>query len=163
MLGEQIAELKGKVMGQRVMDAEGPTMETTLSQTGNVKGIQVNETVTYVGRPTSSGVLHAEGNGVIMAAEAEIAIFTAEAFGRVSSSGSLGWRGSHFYRTSSTGKLAFLNNVVGIFEAGIGTDGNSSKMVWEWPDLLNQQLSKAISDNVSTQKNETKVARRSPI
>jgi hypothetical protein len=24
MLGEQIAELKGKMMGQRVLDAEGP-------------------------------------------------------------------------------------------------------------------------------------------
>jgi hypothetical protein len=33
---------------------------------------------------------------------------------------------------SSTGKLAFLNNVIGLFEAGIGVDGNSAKTVWEW-------------------------------
>jgi hypothetical protein len=30
MLGEQIAEYKGKIIGQRVLDIEGPTMETTL-------------------------------------------------------------------------------------------------------------------------------------
>ena len=28
MLGEQIAELKGKTTGQRVLDVEGPTIET---------------------------------------------------------------------------------------------------------------------------------------
>lgn len=45
MLGEQIAELKGKVISQRVIDVEGPTMETTLSQSGNVREVQVTETV----------------------------------------------------------------------------------------------------------------------
>ena len=29
MLGDQIAELKGKLTGQRVLDVEGPTMETS--------------------------------------------------------------------------------------------------------------------------------------
>jgi hypothetical protein len=31
MLGEQIAELKGKVTSQRVLDSEGPSIETTIS------------------------------------------------------------------------------------------------------------------------------------
>jgi hypothetical protein len=29
-------------------------------------------------------------------------------------------------------KLAFLDNVIGMFEAGISADGNSSKIVYEW-------------------------------
>jgi len=29
MLGEQIAELKGKATGQRVLDSEDPSIETT--------------------------------------------------------------------------------------------------------------------------------------
>ena len=34
------------------------------------------------------------------------------------------WRGSHFYRTTaSSGKLAFLNNVVGVFEVEIDRGG----------------------------------------
>jgi hypothetical protein len=69
MLGEKIVQ--GKVISQRVIYAEGPTMETTLSQSGNAKEMQVNETVTFVGRPTSSpGVLFAKGNGVLMATTA---------------------------------------------------------------------------------------------
>jgi hypothetical protein len=71
MLGEKIVQVKGKVISQRVIYAEGPTMETTLSQSGNAKEMQVNETVTFVGRPTSSpGVLFAKGNGVLMATTA---------------------------------------------------------------------------------------------
>ena len=41
MLGEQIAELKGKIMAQRVLDAQGPTMEASISASGSVKGTQV--------------------------------------------------------------------------------------------------------------------------
>jgi hypothetical protein len=31
MLGEQIAELKGKMISQRVLDSEGPTFDTSVS------------------------------------------------------------------------------------------------------------------------------------
>jgi hypothetical protein len=34
MLGEKIAEYKGKIIGQRVLDVEGPTMETSVSASG---------------------------------------------------------------------------------------------------------------------------------
>ena len=133
MLGEQIGELKGKTMGQRVLDSEGPRMETTLSSTGSVRGTNVKETVTFVGSPISAGVLHGEGHGVLMGGESEMATFRGEAFGRISSSGSVKWRGAHFYRTtSSTGKLAFLNNVVGVFEAEIDAEGNVTEKIWEW-------------------------------
>jgi hypothetical protein len=54
MLGEQFAELKGKMMGQRILNSEGPTFETSVSARGSVKGTQVNETLTYVARLTSS-------------------------------------------------------------------------------------------------------------
>ena len=131
MLGEQIAELKGKVIGQRVLDVEGPTMETSVSARGNVKGTQVNVSLTYVARPTSAGVLHGEGQGVIMAGESDMAAYTGEAVGRFSSSG-VKWRGSIFYRTSSSGELASLNSVVGLLEAEVDTEGNFSERTWEW-------------------------------
>ena len=73
MLGEQIAELKRKMISQRVLDSEGPTMETSVSAKGSIKGIQVNETLSYVARLTSSGVLHGEGHAVIMAGESDLA------------------------------------------------------------------------------------------
>ena len=136
MLGKQIMELQGKIIGQRVIDVDGPTMETTLNQNGKLNDMQINETVSYISRPNPSGVLHAKGNGVIFAMsveKTEIATFTAEGFGKISSQGSLTWRGSHFYKTTSTsGNLAILKDVIGMFEAGISESGNSSKLVWEW-------------------------------
>jgi hypothetical protein len=132
MLGEQIAELKGKIMVQRVLDAQGPTMETSVSASGTVKGTQVNETLTFMAKPTSAGVLHGVGQGVLMAGESEMASYTGEGIGRLTSSGGVKWRGAVFYSTSSTGKLAFLNNVVGIFEAESDAEGKFSEKIWEW-------------------------------
>jgi hypothetical protein len=133
MLGEQIAELKGKVMGQRVLDSEGPTMETSASFTGSIKGTPVKVLVTFVVKPTSvKGVIHGEGHGVIMGGESEMATFRGEAFGRIGSSASAKWRGSDFFRTKSTGELAFLNNVVGVFESESDAEGNVTEKIWEW-------------------------------
>jgi hypothetical protein len=134
MLGEQIAELKGKIIGQRVLDVEGPTIETSVSVSGIIKGTQVKETLTFEGRPTttSKGVLHGKGKGVIMAGESELATYTGEGVGRPSSSGSINYRGSIFYSTSSNGKLAFLDNLIGVFESEIDTEGNFSEKIWEW-------------------------------
>jgi hypothetical protein len=98
MLGEQIGELKGKVIGQRVLNVEGPTMETNVSAKGTIKGNQVNVNLTYVARPTSAGVLHGRGQGVIMAGDSEMAVYTGEGMGRITASG-IKWRAAHFYRT----------------------------------------------------------------
>jgi hypothetical protein len=135
MLGEQIAELKGKIIGQRVLDVEDPTIETSVSVSGIIKGTQVKETLTFEGRPTTTttkGVLHGKGKGVIMAGESELATYTGEGVGRPSSSGSINYRGSIFYSTSSNGKLEFLDNLIGVFESEIDTEGNFSEKIWEW-------------------------------
>jgi hypothetical protein len=69
MLGEQFGELKGKITGQRVLDAEGPAIETNVSATGNLAGSQVRVMLTYMGKSVSNGVLHGWGNGVVMSKE----------------------------------------------------------------------------------------------
>src|SRR2546426_506292 len=100
MLGEQIAELKGEVTGQRVLRSEGPSIETTISLDGTYKGTSAKMFVTFVGRPTTPGVIQGEGQGIVMAGESEVAAFKAQGFGRISSSGSVRWRGAQFFRTS---------------------------------------------------------------
>ena len=85
MLGEQISELKGKIMGQRVLDVEGPSIETTTSLTGSFNGTQMSENLSFTSRPISSGVLHVKGFGVIMAGESDMATYTGEGVGRISS------------------------------------------------------------------------------
>jgi hypothetical protein len=58
MLGEQIEELKGKITGQRVLDSEGPTIETSAPVSGIMKGIQL-QMITFIGTPTlEKGVIH---------------------------------------------------------------------------------------------------------
>jgi hypothetical protein len=140
MLGEQYLELSGKITGQRVLDIEGPTIETSVATKGTIKGVQVQEIITFTGRPTvEKGVLHGVGQGVITTTtagsaggEPEMVTYTGEGVGRISSSGGIKWRGSIFSRTSSGGKLSFLNNMVGVFEAEIDADGNFSEKIWEW-------------------------------
>jgi hypothetical protein len=133
MLGEQIEDLKGKIIGQRVIDVEPITMETTVSSKGTIKGTQVTEMLTFVGRQTTSeGVIHGKGGGIIMAGQSEVATFEGEGVGRLSSSGSTSWRGSIIYSTSSDGKLTFLNNTIGLFEGEIDAEGNFSHKTWEW-------------------------------
>jgi hypothetical protein len=132
MLGEQIAELKGKITGQRVLD-EDPNMETTISAKGSFKGTQVIDTLTFVSSPSTEGVVHGRGRGVLISAGSpEMATYTGQGVGRISSSGATKWLGAHFYRTSSNGKLAFLNNIVAILEAEIDTEGNLVEKIWEW-------------------------------
>ena len=131
MLGDQIAELKGKLTGQRVLDVEGPTMETSVSIEGSFRGTQVKQHMTYVSKPVSAGVIHGTAKGVLTAGESEIVVSTGEGIGRTSPLG-VKWRGSAFYRTSSTGKLSFLNNLVGLFETDVDTEGNFTEKIWEW-------------------------------
>jgi hypothetical protein len=149
MLGEQYAELKGKVTSQRILDVEGPTIETSVSTSGTVKGVRVQEMITFINTPTAErGVLHGVGKGVLTTigngGEPEMVTYTGEGIGRLHSSGSIKWRGSVFTRkqyysktsgpssSQEEGKLSFLNNMVGIFESEIDAAGNFSEKVWEW-------------------------------
>jgi hypothetical protein len=133
MLGELIGEMEGKVSSQRVFDVKGPTMETSVTASGRLRGVQVTETLTYVANTSSKGVLHGVGNGIITTTEdGDLATYTGEGIGRFDASGVLIWRGSIFFEASSEGKLGFLNNTVGVFEAEVDAQGNFRDKTWEW-------------------------------
>lgn len=107
MLGEQITELKGKTTGRRVLDAEGPIIETSVSASGSARGTQVNESITYVAKPVSSGVLHGKGRGVIMAGNSEMATLEGEGIGRINANG-VKWRGAIFLGQHQQANYHFL-------------------------------------------------------
>jgi hypothetical protein len=137
MLGEQIEEIKGKITGQRVIEVEPPTIETSVSSNGTIRGIQVTQILTFVGTPATmseKGVLHGKGGGIITAGQPEeVATFTGEGIGRiVSSPGGTKWRGSLFFSTPSKDKLSFLNNIIGVFEGEFDAEGNFTQKSWEW-------------------------------
>jgi hypothetical protein len=134
MLGELIGENEGKVSSQRVIDVKGPTMETSVTASGRLRGVQVTETLTYVANTSSKGVLHGVGNGIITTQDGDLATYTGEGIGRYDASGVLNWRGAIFFEASSEGegKLGFLNNLVGVFEAQVDAEGNFTDKIWEW-------------------------------
>ena len=78
-------------------------------------------------------VLYAEGQGVLMTKDgSEMATWTGQGIAHLSGKKRTD-RGSVFCRTSSKGKLAFLNNIVGVFEYEANLeDGTAEGKVWEW-------------------------------
>jgi hypothetical protein len=64
MLGELIYEHKAKVTGNRVLDVEGPVIETSYSGSGKYKGgVEVTDIGTYWAKAKPSGALYGEGQG----------------------------------------------------------------------------------------------------
>jgi hypothetical protein len=87
-----------------------------------------------VANTSSKGVLHGVGNGIITTQDGDLATYTGEGIGRYDASGVLDWRGAIFFEASSEGegKLGFLNNLVGVFEAQVDAEGNFTDKIWEW-------------------------------
>jgi hypothetical protein len=135
MLGDQIGEEKGKISSQRVLGVKGgmPKMETSFSATGNYRGVETTAIVTYLASPRTGGAMYGEGQGVLMSKDGqEMATWTGQGIGRFTSPGKIRFTGSLFFNTSSTGKLAFLNNLVGVFEYESDESGETAAKVWEW-------------------------------
>jgi hypothetical protein len=135
MLGDQIGEVKGKLTGQRVLDVEGPKIEYSFSANGTMKDVHITHMATFYTISRGNGALYGEGHGVITTKDGsgEMATEIGRGIGQFTDGGKkVRFRGSFFYRTSSTGKLAFLNNTVGIFEYEGDEAGNLIEKVWEW-------------------------------
>jgi hypothetical protein len=64
--------------------------------------------------------------------EPEMVSYAGGGIGRLGSGVSIKWSGSVFYGMSTGSKLAFLNNMVGVFETESDANGNFSEKVWEW-------------------------------
>jgi hypothetical protein len=88
-------------------------------------------------RPSIGGgdanVIYGEGQGVLTTTkDGQMATWTGQGIGRFTSDGKLVLHGSLFFSTTSTGKLAFINNMVGIFQYEEDALGNTSTKVWGW-------------------------------
>ncbi len=134
MLGDLIAEEKGKITSQRVLDVEGgePTIETSFSATGKYRGVETTGTETYCATPKPGGAIYGEGKGQLSRDGQEMVTWTGQGIGRFTAPGKIRFTGSLFFSTSSTGKLAFLNNLAGVFEYEADELGNTSSKCWEW-------------------------------
>lgn len=134
MLGDLFYEATGKVTSQRVLDLEGPKVETSFMASGNMKNIAVIEIGTFWSIPRSDGTLYGEDKDIIYTKEDNEIAATANAkvIGKVVNKDLMRFVGSVFFNASYEGKLAFLNNIVGIFEANVEGGSKLSIKKWEW-------------------------------
>jgi hypothetical protein len=123
--GKPYLVLKGKNINTRVIDVNnGPTkVEDTIVLSGVMNGINVTETETNL----VSGTGYGAGQGIVMANDGEMATYNLQGYGPHNSPLV---HGLHIYSTTSTGKLAFLNNIVGIVEYDLAHF--PSVLVKEW-------------------------------
>ena len=138
MLGDPIYELKGKITSQRVLDAEGAKMETSFSGIAKYRGTDGTEFGTYSTIYRPEGVLYGEGHGVITSTDGEIATWTGSGIGRFTAQGKIRFHGPLFYRTLSTGKLAFLNNGKLLFYSSISSWRNRTSKKMESREYCQQ-------------------------
>jgi hypothetical protein len=133
MLGELIYESKGKIMGQRVLDTEGPKIETSFSASGTYKGNEVVEIATYWNIAKSPGLLYGEGHGILMInGGTESATWQGAGTGKITSAGKISFRGAIYFFTNSLERFASLNGAVGVYEFETHEDGSITAKVWEW-------------------------------
>ncbi|MGD1834382.1 MAG: hypothetical protein ACPKPY_12540 [Nitrososphaeraceae archaeon] len=137
MLVDKIGDLRGKITSQRVIDAtNSPKIEFNVSTVGTFRDIEVTELHTYVSITGFDGIPYGQTNGIIMTKEGSESIgFTGHATGYYTeTAGKMRYIGSIYFKVSSSTKekLAFLNNVLGVFENDIDELNNSEIRIWEW-------------------------------
>ena len=131
MIGEVIAEFKGKSTGIRVL-AEGK-MEASSAGSGSILGKEVSaEMDTGVLTLMPNGVIMLEGNGIIMTAEGDAVMVKIDGIGWATGKGlKSSYRGACYFMTNSS-KLASLNKTVGVWEHESDEKGDNSLKCWAW-------------------------------
>jgi hypothetical protein len=117
-LGSPFFVEKGKVIGQRILSVTPqPQLEFTIRANATINGnINATNTGTTVSTIQPNGVFHTKGQGIIMTQDGEVATYTNQIIGNLTEEGNVLSRGAGFWNTPSTGKLAFLNDMMSIFK-----------------------------------------------
>ena len=138
MLGELIYESTGKIVIQKVIDSgdnNNPSAKVELSYSGggNMRGNgNVTETWTFVNTHLTN-FTQGIGKGVIMTDDGN-RVATATELGRGfhMSPETIVYPGARVFSTDSNGKLAFLNELVGVTQWEVDTLGNYKVKMWQW-------------------------------
>ena len=132
MLGEQIAESRGKRTGRRVLSVDGGfKVEVAFETTGKLLGIDTNEIGTYWSASRPDGSLYGEGQGIVGTPDGEGATWKGQGVGKFVAGGAISYRGAVYYNSASP-KFARLNTVAAVFEFEVDAQGNIHSKLWEW-------------------------------
>lgn len=132
MLGDLIYEGKGSITGSRVLDGGKNLIEHYLTENGKFKDTEVIITSTFWTVSSGRDAVYGEAQAVITDKDnREIVTYRGYGVGHLVEPGKTIFRGTNFYKTSSNGRLSYLNNLVGAVEAEAHENHHLGK-VWEW-------------------------------
>ena len=124
-LGEPFFVEKGKNTVQKEIDPN--TTQYTFATNGTMNGnIEVTNTGEYIGVSKGNNLID-QGHGVIKTKDGETANYTF-----IEVSNGTAYQGASAYSTNSTGKLSFLNNILGIYKGETDKSGNFNLTHWHW-------------------------------
>ncbi len=123
-LEEPFFQEKGKITGQK--DIGDNRSQITFSGEGAMKGnIEVTNSGDFIEVQKGNNVTHAQGQGVLTTKDgSEKVSYTFHAVGNVTKESKPILLGSAIYSTDSSGKSAFINNVISFFKVEVDASGN---------------------------------------
>lgn len=135
MLGELLFEIKGRLAGSRVLNADEYKVEHYMIEEGKFKDSEITILGTFWTIPVGKNVTYVESQGIITTKDSQDNT-TFRGYGIEHSKEQVGasFRGSVFWKSSisTNGKLSSLNKKIGVFETEVDDSGNSIEKVWEW-------------------------------
>ena len=139
-LGDPFFVEQGRIIGQRVLAVTPqPQLEfsfmanATINNGGGNIVINAINTGTSVSTLNADGTFRGEGQGILRTERGDVATWTNRVVGSITPEGTIITRGVGFWSTPSvTGELAFMNNMITVFEVQVDREGNLSAREWEW-------------------------------
>ena len=131
---------QGRIIGQRVLAVSPqPQLEFSFMANASINngddGVVINaiNTGTSVSTLNADGTFRGQGQGILRTQGGDVATWTNQVIGSITPEGTIITRGVGIWSTpSTTGELAFMNNMITIFEVQIDREGNLSAREWEW-------------------------------
>jgi hypothetical protein len=126
-LGEPFFVEKGKSTVQKEISPD--RTQYTFTANGTINGnIEVTDTGEYVSVSKGNNLAYEQGHGVIKTKDSsETANYTFIDVGNATD-----FQGASAYNTNPTGKLSFLNNIMGIYKGQADENGNYEATEWHW-------------------------------
>jgi hypothetical protein len=133
MLGDKLGEEHGRVTTRRILPGEDfryIQMEISFETEVTVLGVQGQNIGTYKVWERIPGQMYAEGQGIIMTADGEGAIWNGHGVGHMTEQG-VAFAASVAIQTNST-KLQRLNECLMLVEHHADNDGGAHSELYEW-------------------------------
>ena len=138
-LGNPFFVEQGRIIGQRVLAVTPqPQLEFSFmanASINNDEGVVINaiNMGTSVSTLNADGTFRGEGQGILRTQGGGVATWTNQVVGGITPEGTIITHGVGIWSTpSATGELAFMNNMITVFEVQIDREGNLSAREWEW-------------------------------